>query len=172
MWLICGIINFAKFTIFRTNMTQCCRDNDEHAVIIVMTLQRSFAFQELAVKLGDKNVLDFAKIRHSNSLDKRMRRGNAGRHGNFTWSYRLSWPTSAPQLPVLYESNTRVQATTRLLVIEPILTGVDVFAANGISAVMLHDDGNIELTIHHTRAALDLPFSMILSENCFHLSRG
>lgn len=47
---------------------------------------------------------------------------------------------SAPQLPALYESNTRVQATTRLLVIEPILTGVDVFAANGTSAVMLHDD--------------------------------
>lgn len=49
---------------------------------------------------------------------------------------------SVPQLPALYESNTRVQATTRLLVIEPILTGVDVFAANGTSAVMLHDDGH------------------------------
>jgi hypothetical protein len=71
-----------------------------------------------------------------------MRRGNVTRHGNFTWSSRLSWPTSEPQLPVLYESNTRVQATTRLLVIEPILTGVDVFAANGTSAVMLHDDGH------------------------------
>lgn len=40
-----------------------------------------------------------------------------------------------------FMNQIRVQATTRLLVIEPILTGVDVFAANGTSAVMLHDDG-------------------------------
>lgn len=42
---------------------------------------------------------------------------------------------SVPQLPVLYESNAHAHArsSTRLPVIEPILTGVDVFAANGIS---------------------------------------
>lgn len=83
---------------------------------------------------------------------------------------RLSWPTSAPQLPVLYESNTCVQATTRLFVIEPILTGVDVFAANGTSAVMLHDDRANDPSFARA-AVLNLSFSIISSIKYFYLGQ-
>lgn len=80
---------------------------------------------------------------------------------------------SALQLPVLYESNTRVQETTRLLVIEPILTGVAVFAANGTSAVMLHDDGHRANDPSFARAAvLNLSFSIISSIKYLYLGQG
>lgn len=79
---------------------------------------------------------------------------------------------SALQLPVLYESNTRVQET-RLLVIEPILTGVAVFAANGTSAVMLHDDGHRANDPSFALAAvLNLSFSIICSIKYFYLGQG
>lgn len=61
----------------------------------------------------------------------------------------------------------------RLLVIEPILTGVAIFAANGTSAVMLHDDGHRANDPSFARAVvLNLSFSIISAIKYFYVGQG